>query len=687
MRNFEENRRKMSLQAKTFAVLFLWLSCCPVYGQDEADMASFQSFFQEKHPQPLEIALVTATTRLDQALEINDPRAEAKALKGLGLLHLTRTHDYEKAMDYLIRSLVIEDSLDLKERQILTYVGIARVFEVVGDQLKGAQFLNQALKISEVLGDISIRVMILNDLGKVNASMGRINEAFENYEQILKYKDDIDKGEQAEVLFNLGHLYTLQGEYPEALRSHKEALAITRSTNDKHAEALSLNDIGEVYGLMKNDEKSLANHLVAWEIRQALNDKRGMAESYNNIALLYYKQKNIEKAIEHGLLALENGREAQAQEQILRSYELLSQSYKDLGDYKNALVNKELSEAIREFIENERHERQVLETQNRYVVGKKESQVEKLEALRKEREKEIEAQKKSQNLLVALIVLSLVTGILILYLYLLKRKSNFTLHAAKGKVEQQNVKLQELNATKDKFFSIIGHDLKGPLNSLTSFSHLLIDHMDNMTREDIQMLARDLDKSVKNLFALLENLLEWARSQTGNIDFTPEVIDMAEILELNANLLESQAKNKQIRIVINNNGACLVKVHKHSINTVVRNLISNAIKFTSDGGVITLDAKPENDNIIVSVADTGVGMSRDVINQLFRLDKKHSTRGTANEKGTGLGLILCKEFVEKNGGKMQVISEPGKGSVFSFYLPQTLPATVLRPRPEPTSFI
>ncbi len=667
----------MSLQAKILAGLVLLLSCFPVYGQDQSDIASFQSFFQEKNSQPLEKALLTATTRLDQASEINDSKAEAKALKVLGLLHLTRTHDYEKAMDFLIQSLAIEDSLILKDQQILTYVGIAKVFEVVGDYYKSAQFLNHALKLNEELRDINTLVMILNNMGKVNASMGRVEKAFKNYEQVLEYKDDIDQRFEAEVLFNLGHLYTIQGKYPEALRSHKESLGITRSIKDKRTEALSLNDIGEVYRLMKNDEKSLANHIVALEIRQALKDKLGIAESYNNIGLLYYKQKNPEKAIAHVLLALEHGRESQAQAQIFKSYELLSQSYKDLEDYKNALAYKELSLAINEFIQSERHERQLLETQNRYVIGKKENQIEKLEALRVDREKEIEAQEKFKNFLIVLIALSLVIVVLILFLYLFKRRSNLTLHAAKDEVQQQNIKLRELNDTKDKFFSIISHDLKGPLNSLTSFSHLLIDHTDNMTKEDIQMLARDLDKSVKNLFALLENLLEWSRSQTGNIDFTPEVFDLSGILEMNKNLFEAQAKNKQIRIVIENNPECLVRVHKHSINTVVRNLISNAIKYTNEGGAITLDVQTKSNNIIVSIADTGVGMSMEVIDKLFRLDKKYSSKGTANEKGTGLGLILCKEFVEKNGGQIRVKSEPGKGSVFTFSFPQTLAATVV----------
>jgi signal transduction histidine kinase len=250
-----------------------------------------------------------------------------------------------------------------------------------------------------------------------------------------------------------------------------------------------------------------------------------------------------------------------------------------------------------------------------------------------------------------------------------KRKSNRVLQAANARVNQQNVELVELNATKDKFFSIISHDLKGPLNSLTSFSGLLINHTDSLSKDEIQMLARDLDKSLKNLFALLENLLEWSRSQTGNIEFKPEIFDLNALLRQNRELLHTQAQNKQISIVQEGQTELPANAHKHSVNTVVRNLISNAIKFTPQGGTITLGTKRSDELLTVSIADTGVGMTAEIMQKLFRLDTKHTTKGTAEEKGTGLGLILCKEFIEKNGGRIWVESVVGKGSVFYFTLP------------------
>jgi signal transduction histidine kinase/Tfp pilus assembly protein PilF len=675
----------MSPKANFLAFLVLLCTHVPLLGQVESELMHFQRFFHEKEQVTLENALNTANMRLAQAREINDAVEEARALRTLGLIHLNRVNDYETAMDLFIRSLAIEDSLNLKSRLVLTYVAIGRVFEAVGDFYKSSQFLDQALKTNPDETDINSKAMILNNLGRVNASMGKIDEAFAYYQRVMEFRQDIDKQFIAEALFNIGHLYTVEGKYALALESHKKALAITRDLKDSYTEALSLNDIGLVYGLMHNDEKSLANHEVALEIRQSVNDKRGMAESYNNIGWLYFKQNNCEKAIANGHLALESGRESQAQEQIFKTYDLLSQSYKTLEDFKNALMYKELSLAISEFIQNEKQERQLLETQTRYVVGKKETEIEKLDALRIEREKEIAGQKQFRKGLFVLVGLVLIIAVLLFILYLVKRRSNRVLEIAKNEVQKQNIKLQELNNTKDKFFSIISHDLKGPLNSLTSFSHLLIDHTENLSKEEIQMLARDLDKSVKNLFALLENLLEWSRSQTGNIDFTGEIFNLAETLDINKNLLDSQAKSKRISIRTEHDGLCLVKLHKQSINTVVRNLISNAIKFTDNEGTITVSIKQTNRLLSVSVADNGVGMSADVMNKLFRLDKKHSSKGTANEKGTGLGLILCREFVEKNGGKIHVDSQVGKGSVFTFSFPKTVVQNTTPEIAEPVS--
>jgi signal transduction histidine kinase len=239
----------------------------------------------------------------------------------------------------------------------------------------------------------------------------------------------------------------------------------------------------------------------------------------------------------------------------------------------------------------------------------------------------------------------------------------------KNEIELQAKTLSELNATKDKFFSIISHDLKGPINSLSSFIDLFQNHFDSLTQEEIKILINDVDNSQKNVAILLENLLSWALSQTGQIQYFPEEFDLTELLNENAEILKTQAKNKNLTLANTQSQVMLVSTHKNSIATVVRNLISNAIKYTPQNGEITYGWKKMSCEIIVTIEDTGVGMRPDIAENIFFIGAKSSNLGTANESGSGLGLILCKEFVEKNGGKIWVTSEANVGSKFMFSIP------------------
>ncbi len=634
------------------------------------DVVWFNQFFEEDNHKSIENLLKLRTSVLNTAIDKNDQDTQAKTLTEIGLIQLVRVKDYELALDYFTRALRLEDSLKLQHRQIFTYLAIARIFEEVEDYSKSIQSLEQAMNLNEQSKDIRILVLILNTLGRNNVAMGNHEKAFEYYELALGYKDQVnDPQVEADVLFNIGNLDRIQGKFSESLSHHKTALDIRRQANAKKKEALSLHTIGILYQSMKNNERAMANHIAALEIRQRIQDKKGMAESYNNIGVLYFHQIKYQRAITNLKLGLVAAQESQNQEEIQKSYEYLSLCFSALGEFKKAIEYKNQYINIHDFIQHETSEHELLEIQNRYVLNKKETQITKLESDRLQRETELQAQKQLQNFLVIIIALGVIISALGVYLYLIKRKSNKILKLAHEEVQEKNIALLSLNATKDKFFSIISHDLKGPLNSLTSFSSLLINHLDSLSKEEIQMLAKDLDKSLKNLFTLLENLLEWSRSQTGSIEFKPVAFDLGVVLEQNKELLTTQAQIKKITLYTESMNTITVHAHQPSVNTVVRNLLSNAIKFTPEGGAITLTLQQTANEVMVSITDTGVGMSKEVIDKLFRIDTKHSTQGTANEKGTGLGLILCKEFIEKNGGRIWVKSEINKGSVFTFALP------------------
>lgn len=239
----------------------------------------------------------------------------------------------------------------------------------------------------------------------------------------------------------------------------------------------------------------------------------------------------------------------------------------------------------------------------------------------------------------------------------------------KNDIEEKAKSLQDLNKTKDRFFSIISHDLKSPFNSLLGLTELLKLERETMSDEETDQLIDLIHKSSEQGYKLVLNLLDWSRSQTNQIEFQPTRLHLSKLVRENIELLKTQAKNKGIDIVVEkNNKNSFVFADLNMINTVLRNLISNAIKYTHQGE-IKIKCNCNTSICKLSISDTGIGISKENLKKLFDIDNNISTPGTDGEKGTGLGLILCKEFIEKNKGEIFVESTVNKGSIFSFNLP------------------
>lgn len=620
----------------------------------------------EKLLQETEVALYDA-----KDLQRND--LITRFLKELAFIHIYKTKDLESAMELLMEALKLDEGSKDKNNLIYTYFGIALIFEEVDDYFNSAQFLEQAIRLNRESQSEDLQILLKQKLGEVYTKMEELEKAFVLYQDILNYAQDVRYPElEAKTWMKIARLEQLQQDYDEALKSLINALTIQRRIKDLENEARSLQSIGEVYAAMGNSKRALENFKVAlglWD--EISSNEMGLATTYNSVANLYLDDKIPESALTNLNLALRNAQKSQNQPLIMATYQLLSKAYKAMGEYQKAFEAQEIYVALDDFIQKEKEDRSILKMQNRYLINQKQSTIDELEFNRIQREFELEEETRTKNFMMILFGFALIVLLLILAFLFNQKRNNKKLATANAQVASQNRELQEANATKDKFFSIIGHDLKGPLNSLTSFSSLLMHHTESLSKEEIQMLATDLDKSLKNLFALLENLLEWSRSQTGNIEFKAELFDLAEIIEKNVGLLGQQAENKKISIQVTCQEPVPVKAHENSVNTVIRNLLSNAIKFTPEGGKIKLGISEKEGFWIVNIADSGVGMPDSVVDKIFRIDTKHSTQGTAKEKGTGLGLILCKEFVEKNGGEISVKSKEGKGSLFSFTLPKT----------------
>jgi signal transduction histidine kinase len=233
----------------------------------------------------------------------------------------------------------------------------------------------------------------------------------------------------------------------------------------------------------------------------------------------------------------------------------------------------------------------------------------------------------------------------------------------------KTAELKELNASKDKFFSIIAHDLKNPFNTLIGFSEMMKESVRLNDPTTFYEYAAMINSSAVQTYRLLENLLEWASAQRGKLEFVPIEVNLYELVKDEFVMAEEMANGKNIELICHIDDSMMVTADKNMLRTILRNLVSNAIKFTHRNGKVEVTARNIHENAEVIVSDTGIGMSDDTISKLFKLDANLLTRGTDNEKGTGLGLFLCKEFVERHGGKIRVVSEVGKGSIFHIILP------------------
>lgn len=676
-----------TLHKHTYIFLFfLYAPISSLLGQHEYSVVErCEEFIQSVPIRNVSKELKQLNEQLKDAQETRNRLLETQTYKQLGQVYINAHNNYSKAMEYYIRSLELEEQHKLQEEYLITHIAIATLYKKIEELGKSVSYLEKALSENKKYVNVHLTVFIRSQLGKINFARNRFDLASKDYASILPHKKATERKFGAEAHFYLAEILTSKGSYDSALTHYLTAIDIQRNIGASSVFATYLIGFGKYCEKTDQHNRALNNYKAGLKIWQNTNNTEKIAYAFNQIGAFYYRQSNYDRAIANINLALKAAKQVNAPYEIQRSYKLLSLCYNKLNDTDNVLKSQYEHLGITEMIERDSIEnaesknkirKQLQELETQLKMSKKDSTIQELEEDQKAKEieidnkkKEIEMHQRNVLLLGISMGLSIIVVVLTFYSYLNKKRSNKKLAEANQQIAQKNEELHDLNATKDKFFSIIGHDLKGPLNSLSSFTFLLKDHIDSMSKEEIQTLATDLDKSQKNLYALMENLLEWSRSQTGNIEFTPEEFDITTILEENLELLKAQAENKNIDLLNVSNQSFAIKSHKNSITTVVRNLISNAIKFTPENGRIMVGWEKNDKEVTVSITDTGVGMPKKVMDKLFRIDTKHSTAGTANEKGTGLGLVLCKEFIEKNGGRIWVESEVDKGSTFSFSLP------------------
>ncbi len=568
-------------------------------------------------------AIEISSAALKYAAEKGDRPLEAGCLRNIAIAFYN-LREYKSSLENANKALEIfeavndskgiADSLNNKGR---VFIEIGKYDEALRDQLG-------SLKILEKLGDKKGISKLYNNIGLIYWYCENFQMALEYHRKSLEIKQALDdKKGIARTFNNLGNVYKYLGEHEKAIDCYVKALNLNEELDNKKGISFCLNNLGTVYKDLDNNELALKYYNRSLTIKYSLDDKPGIANTYLNLGILNSDIKDFKSALEYydkGLKLAEEENIKSIQKNFYYNYmELFSAT----GEHEKALEYFKKYVELKESLFNDEIARRFTELQLRYEIEKMESENELLRGKNEIQRLELESQKN----------------------------------------------LKELNATKDKFFSIISHDLKSPFAVMTSFLNIL-KNTENFDKDNILELVNEMDKTVKASISLLENLLEWSRTQTGRMAFSPQELNLKAVAENSISLLWGNALAKNITLADEIDLSCTVYADKNMLNTIFRNLISNAIKFSSPGGEIKISASPKDSVFVVSIADCGIGIEEEHRNKIFSIDTKIHTKGTAGEKGTGIGLILCREFVERNWGKIWVESTPGKGSTFYFTLPK-----------------
>ncbi|MCW3785647.1 ATP-binding protein [Plebeiibacterium sediminum] len=497
---------------------------------------------------------------------------------------------------------------------------------------------------------------IFYQLNDVNQALTLYFKALDNchYSDSCVYLDN--------CYLKIGEIYMKKLQMEEALDYLNKYQSLTESKNDTLGIAMAKGAFGKFYAQQKNFSKSIIALHEAIDLINKHPDVSVEGDLLLTLSQVYIQTRDLFQAKSYAQKALIIASTLDEKKLKADCYHVFSKLYELQGDYRSAFYYKNKGVDIKDSILNEDTLLAL-----RKLSGLKENDKDK--RVIKELEEEnislnnywLKEKNKRYLLLITTVLLLVFTIVL------------FALFRAKAKVEKKlklkNGELEKLNATKDKFFSIIAHDLKSPFNSLMGFSEMLSLHAESKSYKDIMEYSGIIHNSTRKLFSLVDTLLQWSRTQLGTTEYKPERLEIAIVSSNIVSILKINAEEKDIVISVDIDNHLVGWADKDLYSAVLRNLISNAIKFSRVGSVITVTAKTKKQFIEVSVSDTGVGITKENLAKIFNVDKNVSTKGTFNEKGTGLGLVLCKEFVEINRGTIWAESRLEKGSTFKFTVP------------------
>jgi two-component system, sensor histidine kinase and response regulator len=597
------------------------------------------------------------------------PQMKEDSTKLDTLIEITFKFTYLKpdsAIFYAQKAEQLAKILGDKRREALAINRKGGSYRSKGDLANALRYYKESLDIAESIRNKNLIARNIESIGMIYSAMGNSQSALTYYQKSLSLFEQLKNYERLSINFsNIGVAYANMGKYDSAEFFLEKALPLAEKYSHETQSFLWL-DLSEIK--WKTKQYSTAQTCLKKSVffAEKFSNMRNLSKTHRVWAEIQREQGELTAAIENAQKAVKIAEESQIKQVMYEAYEIYSKILEEKGDFKNALKYKNLFVIYKDSVQSQTIENSL----QIFEYERKQSEVAVLQ-----REKALEKSEKEnqRNLFVGFVLFFIIALIGLVYIIWQKQQTNKELTIQKNEIlhkneeiEAQSLHLQELNQVKDRLFSIISHDLRSPMSQLESILSLI--ESNNMSDAELRFFLPEINKNIRYTTDITNNLLYWAKSQMQGITFNPEVIDLYEITNYKINLFGIAAGRKEL--ILKNDVPKDTKIFadRNMIDLILRNLVSNAVKFCQKGNSITIKSQVSDNKLLVSVVDTGVGIPAENLSKLFG-NENFTTRGTANEKGTGLGLTLCKDFVEKNGGTIWVESELGKGSAFHFTVP------------------
>lgn len=556
-------------------------------------------------------------------------------------------------------------------------LSLGNTYYELGDFSEAYFFYMQSLNAYEQNGDWIGIAKMENNLGTVAHEMGNLDEAEKHYFKAYGiYKEDGTLSDQCRSLNNIGLILYDRKMYDSALVYFTEGIEILGENpgsrdSDEYILSGLYNNMALVYSDMEEYQRALDILLLSLELAQKTEDLYTIGSIYTNLGSIYGKLKKQDDALYYLHRALRIAKNMKFKHLELEVYDELSGLHAGLGSYASAYNWRLRYDTVYKDLFNENQSEQIARIRGLYEQQIKDQEIEQLHS-------QSQVQTTLNKVFVVFIVVIIALVIIITVNLRSKKKTNqilaqrnMQLSSAMDKLSQSGEELESLNRSKDRIFSVVAHDLRNPVAAVTGFSELLYENFDEFSGETQKEYLLQIVQGTQRIQNLLENLLVWARSQMKAIKYEPESLKVKDVLDECVRQLNANLDHKKVSCHVKVDKQCVVYADKAMIDTVFRNLIINAIKFSFPGGKIWITSSMNSKNCSVSVSDEGIGIQPEIQKKIFDPNEAISSLGTTGESGSGLGLIICGEFLEMNKGTISVESQPGNGSTFTVSLPSS----------------